>query len=445
LPAAVGGTLAVVALHDLLKTLMGVRVALTGALALAVLPLAVITARSDTMDSVMAALLIAAFAVAARGLASGRARYAVGAGALLGLAFEAKLFEALVAALPLAVMWWLGAHGTRLQRARAGGAAVAACVVVGLAWLVLVTALVPAAGRPWAFGSSDGSAWNAAFVYDGIGRVTGAANATARSATAVARGRAHLPAAPGPLRLLSGQDGLGPRIGLQLVAAWTAVALVAAAGAWRPLDRAGRAGLVALTAWLLLGTVLFSAQSSLRPRYLEAFDPAVAACIGAGALMLTRARHAAGTRVAVAGVLAAVLTASAVTSAVAAGAHVQDSGTVGALPAPRVQRLSAFLRAHQGRARYELATLAASPAAPLIVRDGRPVLILTAAGRAVVGVDRLAKLVADGQVHAALVGDSCRSTDCTRAAAWVRAHGRDVSRAAGERHAGTLYALGSSR
>ena len=68
LPAALGGTLAVVALHDLLKTLMGARVALAGAFALAVLPVAVITSRSDTMDSVMAAILVAAFAVAARGL-----------------------------------------------------------------------------------------------------------------------------------------------------------------------------------------------------------------------------------------------------------------------------------------------------------------------------------------------------------------------------------------
>src|SRR3954447_13088071 len=56
LPAAIGGTLTVVALHDLLRTLAGRRVALAGALALAVLPAAVVTSRSDTMDSVMAAL-----------------------------------------------------------------------------------------------------------------------------------------------------------------------------------------------------------------------------------------------------------------------------------------------------------------------------------------------------------------------------------------------------
>lgn len=38
-------------------------------------------------------------------------------------------------------------------------------------------------------------------------------------------------------------------------------------------------------AWLALGTVLFSAQGALGPRYLEAFDPAVGACLGAGAAL----------------------------------------------------------------------------------------------------------------------------------------------------------------
>ena len=50
---------------------------------------------------------------------------------------------------------------------------------------------------------------------------------------------------------------------------------------WR-LDRVGRAGFVALAAWLAVGTVLFSLQAGLRPRYLEAFTPAVAGCLALG-------------------------------------------------------------------------------------------------------------------------------------------------------------------
>ena len=446
LPEAVGGTLAVVALYDLLRTLAGSRVALAGALALAVLPVAVITSRSDTMDSVMAALVIAAFAVAARGMPRASARHALAAGALLGLAFEVKLFEALVPALPLALMWWLGARAPRRRRLQTGALAIAAFVVVALAWLVVVTTVVPASERPWAFGSSNGSPWDAAFVYDGWDRLTGAATEGATAAGSAAR----IPGVPGPLRLLSATDHVGARLGVELAAAWAALALLGATRAWRRLDRPGRAGLAALATWLALGTVLFSAQRVLRPRYLEAFDPAVAACLGAGVVLaadalVARLRRAApAIRAVCVGALSAVLVCSLATSVHAAAAHVEDSGRVGALPSARVQELSAYARAHQGSARYELASLATSPAAPIIVRDARPVLVLTADGRSLVSPHELAELVAGGQVRTALVGSGCTSAGCISLAHWIRAHGVDVSYAAGDPQAGSVFALGST-
>jgi 4-amino-4-deoxy-L-arabinose transferase-like glycosyltransferase len=446
LPEAIGGTLAVVALYDLLRTLAGSRVALAGALALAVLPVTVITSRSDTMDSVMAALVVAAFAVAARGLRRGSARHAVAAGALLGLAFEVKLFEALLAALPLVLMWWLGARATRKRRLQTTALALAAFVVVALAWLVVVTTVVPAAQRPWAFGSSNGSPWNAAFVYDGWDRLTGATSTGAAAPGSTTR----IPGAPGPLRLLSSTDQVGARLGIELAAAWAALLLLVVTRAWRTLDRPGRAGIAALATWLALGTVLFSAQRALRPRYLEAFDPAVAACLGigvvlaAGVLVARFRRAAPAIRGVSVGALAAVLVASLLTSVHAATTHVEDSGRVGALPSARVDRLSAYLRAHQGSARYELASLATSPAAPIIVRDARPVLVLTADNRSVVSADELAGLVAAGQVRTALVGSGCTTAGCTSLERWIRAHGVDVSRAAGDPQPGSVFALGGS-
>jgi 4-amino-4-deoxy-L-arabinose transferase-like glycosyltransferase len=434
LPAALGGVIAVVALYDLLRTLFGSRVALAGALALAVLPIEVITARSDTMDSVMAALLVTAFAVAARGLREGRVRNAVIAGALVGAAFEVKLFEALIAALPLALLWWLGARANRSRRLAGGLGAIGACVAVGLAWLVFVSVAVPSQERPWAFGSSNGSAWNAAFSYDGLARVSGSQPPdVARTPRELAAGQKRLPAPPGPLRLFSAQDGIGSRLGLALAAAWLALALAAATSAWRRLDRAGRAGLAALALWLAIGTVLFSAQGSLRPRYLEAFAPAVAACLAAGVMLVPRARI----------VLAAALVASAAVSVEAIAAHAQDSGTVGAQAPARVASLSDYLRGHQGSARYEVASLAASPAASLIARDARPVLVLTAAGHGVVSPSALARLVNAGKVRYALSGAGCRTQACTGLSAWIARHGTDVGTAAGLPR-GELYALGRS-
>jgi hypothetical protein len=266
---------------------------------------------------------------------------------------------------------------------------------------------------------------------------------------AAARGAAaRVPGAPGPLRLVSATDHVGSRLGVELAAAWAALVLLVVTRAWRGLDRPGRAGLAALAAWLALGTVLFSAQHDLRPRYLEAFDPAVAACLGAGvvlsaAALAARSRRGAQVAAICVAALVAVLGASLVTSVHAGSAHVEDSGRVGALPGLRVQRLSAYFRAHQGTARYEFASLATSPAAPIIVRDGRPVLVLTADGRSVVGPRQLAELVAAGRVHDALVGSGCTSAACASLERWIRAHGADVSRAAGDPKAGTVFALGA--
>jgi hypothetical protein len=70
LPEALGGIALVAALMWLLRTLLGRAAALAGGLALAVAPSAAIVARSDTMDAVMAALAVAG----ARGGRAGRAR-----------------------------------------------------------------------------------------------------------------------------------------------------------------------------------------------------------------------------------------------------------------------------------------------------------------------------------------------------------------------------------
>ena len=183
----------------------------------------------------------------------------------------------------------------------------------------------------------------------------------------------------------------------------------------------------------------------MRPRYLEAFDPAVAACLAAGAVLSAVALRRAAGRSLIAVAVGGVLLASLLTSVAVVRAHVQDSGSVGALSAHRLDRLSAYLRDHQRRARYEFASVAASPAAAVIVRDARPVLVLTAAGRPVVSLARLQQTVAAGDVGHALVSDSCQAPGCGQLVRWIRAHGRDVSLAAGEPHAGLLYALGGAR
>jgi 4-amino-4-deoxy-L-arabinose transferase-like glycosyltransferase len=439
LPAALGGVAAVAALYDLLNTLAGRRVALAGGLALAILPISVLTARSDTMDSVMAALVVTAFAVAARAAWRGRTRGMVLAGALLGLAFEAKLFEALIAAPPLAALWWFGAPGTRAERARALAGAAVACALVGIAWLVAITLLVPAAERPWAFGSTNGSAWDSTFVYDGLDRLTGSPPVDA------ARGLAsRVPATPGPLRLLSSQVDLDVRIGVELAVAWVALLAATLAGAFRGLDRLARAGLAALALWMTLGTVLFSAQRDLRPRYLESFAPAIAACAALGLVLGAAAvRRRTDGRVAprlqrglAVALVGALLTVPVAASMGVVAHHAQDSGTPGALPAARLAALSGYLRGSQDGARYEAAFFPVAEAGGVIAHDARPVVMLSALGHPLVGLGGLERLIAGGQVRTVVVGETRTPT-----ARWVRAHGVDVTAAAGQPGVGKVYAF----
>jgi 4-amino-4-deoxy-L-arabinose transferase-like glycosyltransferase len=463
LPEALGGIALVAAVMWLLRSLFGRPAALAGGLALAVLPSAVIVARSDTMDAVMAALATAGAALVVRAARSGRPAPLLGAGALLGLAFDVKLAEALVPAFAVVALWLAaGPRGRRAPGLAVGGTAFA---VTALAWLVAVT-IVPLHPRPWALGSSNGSPWNAALVYNGADRLTGHANvqdirlgshvldvrgsAPARTprATALARrAREHSlavvrrPAAAGPLRLLSSQAHLVTWIGIEAVAALAALAVALSLGAHRRLDRIARGGLAALALWLIAGLALTSAMPDLRPRYLACVDPAVAACLGVGIALVARRRVAASALV-----LTAVLAIPAATSIAAVDHATQDANRTGALPQARVDALAAYLR-HAG-ATDNLAASAPGKVGQLIASHGPPVLILSdGQGRQLVTPAQLASDVARGRIRFALLGDACTPssgnarTGCLPVVRWAHAHGVDVSRAAGQPHAGALYAL----
>ncbi len=200
--------------------------ALAAALALAVLPVSVITSRSDTMDGVMMVLLVGALLLVVRAIETGRARWLVASAAALGIAFDVKLLESLVALPGLAVLAMVGMPGPLRKRALAFALAGAVYVVVALSWLT-ATLIAPAHDRPWAIGSTNGSAWNAAFVFNGTDRL--GAKSTEPQFTVYKPGhrypvatqseRDHIPIVPpSPTRLLARIGPLdGQRLGLELL------------------------------------------------------------------------------------------------------------------------------------------------------------------------------------------------------------------------------------
>jgi hypothetical protein len=207
-------------------------------------------------------------------------------------------------------------------------------VAVALAWLT-ATLLAPAHDRPYAIGSTNGSAWNAAFVFNGTDRL-GAKSPEPQQTVyepgyhypvATQEERDHIPILPpSATRLLARVGPLsGERLGLELLiglllgvpaliagvladrrmgaSAATATATAnadppdpsfsalmpgsddvatAADAEIGPTPRLRLASAVCLIVWNLTGIVLFSKMIRLHPRYVEGFMPAVAALLGIG-------------------------------------------------------------------------------------------------------------------------------------------------------------------
>lgn len=487
LPEVVAGILAIVLLYDLVRRLFGRRAGLFAAAALAVLPAAILTAHSDTMDSVMMLLNVLAAWLVVVGARSRKVWPVVAAGAVMGLAFNVKLFEALIVMPALVALAVLALDLPRRRRLLAFGGSLVAFVGVSLGWIV-VASLTPLSGRPWPIGSTDGSIWDVVFGYNGLDRLRGSASQAALALDP-----------PGALRFFNGSGhAYATTVGTMLLAALLlgAVATALALGRRRRsggTDRLALAGAVFLGTWLILGVGLLSGMQRMQPRYLEAVTPAIAAVLGVG-LARSVAAARAGQPLARAALVAAVAAAAgggvlltrppvivvivaagaaigcgflaarrawrrptaalAVLGLVAvlalpawgavtvAGQHRSNAGLrVRTTPAP-LAALSRFLIAHQGHGRYEVASLTVARSIPLILRDVRPVLMLTSLNALpILDAHRLAELVAAGQVRYALLGGAtCRAKSCPPAVLWAKQHSRDVSAAAGQ-PPGTLYRL----
>jgi 4-amino-4-deoxy-L-arabinose transferase-like glycosyltransferase/DNA-binding beta-propeller fold protein YncE len=422
LPEALAGVAACGLLFGALYRAFGFTAAFLAAAALAVLPVSVLTARSDTMDSLLAALLIAALWLSWRALESGEMRWSLLAAAVMGVAFNVKLGESLIALPSMGLMWlWAAAPGARV---RVASATAALYVVVALSWTAIAS-LTPLGQRPFPVGSSNGSIWRVTLVYNGLDRLSshGATGAGAEL--------------PGPLRLLSaGSAQYWTLIGIGLLAAvllgLVALALALAQGAER-LGSAlrspqGRFGM-GIVLWFLLGLVLFSAMHRLQMRYLEAFAPALCAVLG---LSLSSLWHGGGSRrrlllgsIAL-GLLAVTLNKDVYVIHRARSDSLLSDSTSSAL--------SHYLRGHREGAYYEVASANVNEVVGLVVRDGEPVLALNSVDGSVVRTSDLQAQVAAGRVRFYFAPRACHSGRyCAGNQIWAYAHSVPVANVFGLR------------
>ena len=427
LPEALGGVAACGMLFGAMRRPFGFAAALLAALALAVLPVSVLTARSDTMDSVLAALEIAALWLSWRALESSRMRWSVLSAAMMGLAFNVKLGEMLIALPALALLWlWAAAPGTR---ARVLLATTGTLMVVALSWTAIAS-LTPTRERPFPIGSVNGSIWHVTLVYNGLDRLS------SHGATGTAEGGA------GPLRLLSaGPMQYRTLIGVVLLAAsllgLLALAALFAQGRERLLrsihSPPGRLA-VGIAVWFLTGLVAFSAMERLQVRYLEALAPAICAVLGLSLSVLwhggesSRARRSASTRsggvlglriflvCVVLGLLVASLSKDAyVIHRARSDSLLTDFST----PA-----LSRYLRAHNDGTRYEVASANINDVVGLVARDDLPVLVLNSVDGPLTRTKSLQAQVAGHRVRFYFVAPHpCHSgRHCPYNQIWAYAH-----------------------
>jgi 4-amino-4-deoxy-L-arabinose transferase-like glycosyltransferase len=308
LPEALAGTISVPLLFLAVRRMWSTSAGLAAAVAQAVLPIEVLTSRSDTMDGVMMALIVLALLLIVRACEKDGYVWLLAGAAALGIAFDVKLLESLVALPGLAVLAYLGLPGPRRRRLLQLLGATAVYVVVALAWLG-ATLLAPAHDRPYAIGSTNGSAWNAAFVFNGTDRLSGKSiepltvyQPGRHYPQATQSERDHIPIVPAsPTRLFARIGPLsGERLGLELLLALLlgVPALIGGVlskphgsdpSAPETADtdteddyRMRRATAGGLAVWMLTGIALFSEMARLHPRYVEGLVPAVSATLGIG-------------------------------------------------------------------------------------------------------------------------------------------------------------------
>jgi 4-amino-4-deoxy-L-arabinose transferase-like glycosyltransferase len=295
-PQALAGVGSVALLHATVRRWFGPGAGLLAGAALALTPVAALMFRFNNPDALLVLLMTAAAYGTARAIESGRTRWLVLAGALIGLGFLTKMLQAFLVVPGFGLAYLVAGRPrlrTRIWQLLAGLGA----VIAGAGWWVAAVMLTPAASRPYVGGSTSDSILQLALGYNGLGRLdgneTGSVGFGGAGAGAGGGGRgggAAFGGAAGLQRLFASE--MGGQISWLLPAAL--VAMVALGWlAWRSRLRSdpALAALLLWGGWLLVTGLVFSFMAGIiHPYYTVALAPPIAALAGTGAVALWRDR-----------------------------------------------------------------------------------------------------------------------------------------------------------
>jgi len=302
-PQALEGVASVGLLYAAVRRWHGPGAALLAGLTLALTPVAALMFRYNNPDALLVLLMTAAAYALVRAIESGRTRWLVLAGALLGFGFLAKMLQAFLVLPPFAVAY-LACGPRRWPVKLAQLCAGLVAVVVAAGWWVAAVMLTPAADRPYVGGSTNDSILQLALGYNGFGRLdgdeTGSVGFTGHSG-----GSPSFSGAAGLGRLFA--SDMGGQISWLLPAALVAIGgllwlswRARQAGHTAPSGQASRALPATLIwgGWLVVTGLVFSFMAGIiHPYYTVALAPAIGALVGIGAVALwDAARESAAAR-----------------------------------------------------------------------------------------------------------------------------------------------------
>jgi 4-amino-4-deoxy-L-arabinose transferase-like glycosyltransferase len=305
-PQAVEGVVAVALLYAAVRRAAGPGAALLAGMVFALTPVAALMFRFNNPDALLVLMLVAGAYCVQRACERDASRWwLVGAGAAVGFGFLAKMLQAFLVLPGFGAAYLIAAAVPLRARLLRLAGAVAAMVVSG-GWYLLLVELWPASSRPYVGGSQHDSIVELVLGYNGFGRLTGNE--------------------PGGLGNLNFDVGWGRLMGSGMGAyiAWLLpaglVCLVAGLALTRRAPRTDpqRGALILWGGWLVVTAAVFSfANGIVHPYYTVALAPAIGALIGIGAM--SSWRHRSDVRVATA--MSAVVVVTVVLAAVLMTRH----------------------------------------------------------------------------------------------------------------------------
>ncbi|MBE1496210.1 4-amino-4-deoxy-L-arabinose transferase-like glycosyltransferase [Amycolatopsis lexingtonensis] len=308
LPQVLEGVAAVFLLHRAVRLWAGENVALLAALILTLTPITVAINRDNNPDTLLVLLLIAAAYAFTRSVKAdtsrARTKWLLWCAFFVGCGFVTKMMQAWIV-VPGFVVAYLVGTSAPVKRRILDLLGAGAVLFASSFWWAALHDWWPGA-KPYMGGSTDGTAWNLIFGYNGFGRIFGNEGNPG--------GGGPRPDLPEGITLPSGMGGgaggmfggdtglgrmfstsVGGQISWLLPLALVVLVVVAVQGVSRmaakqPGDAALRAGWFAWGGWLLVTAVVFSyAQGIWHPYYTTMLAPAIAAISAAGLARFWRA------------------------------------------------------------------------------------------------------------------------------------------------------------